>query len=84
MFSDYYFFLISPFTFSDCLFDFGYFVPKIKMKCFAPSSWLSGRELQPPVHRHILPVITADINPLNFQVSKLAVDKMKGWMISMS
>lgn len=33
--------------------------------------------LQPQVQRHILSVITADINPLNFWVSKLALDKWK-------
>lgn len=36
------------------------------MKCFARESRSSSRELQPQVRRHILPVITADINPLNF------------------
>lgn len=54
------------------------------MKCFARASWFSSRGLQLQVQRHILSVITADINPLNFQVSKLALDKMKGWMIRMS
>lgn len=31
-----------------------------------------------PVEQHIPSVITADINPLNFHISKLALDKMKG------